>query len=216
MQIKVRRLGCDIAYPPTYLAMQQFTAARDSNTIDEIWLLQHPATYTQGINGQPEHLLNPGDIPVIKIDRGGQVTYHGPGQWVVYLLLDLQRLGIGVRELVSRLEHGVIALLNEFDINANSRLDAPGVYVNEAKIAALGLKIKHGYCYHGLSLNVAMDLSPFAGINPCGYQGLQVTDMQQLGVEAKSPDIADKLVGCLCNKLGYQEIISLDELPSNY
>lgn len=212
MQVRLRRLGIDTPYLPTYLAMQQFTASRDSNTVDELWLLQHPAIYTQGTNGDPGHLLNPADIPVVDIDRGGQVTYHGPGQWVVYLLLDIQRLGIGVRELVSRLEQGIINLLNEYELNAKSRPDAPGVYVDGAKIAALGLKIKRGRCYHGLSLNVAMDLKPFDGINPCGYKGLKVTDMQQLGIPAKQHKIAEELITYLCEALGYQGIIESDNL----
>jgi lipoyl(octanoyl) transferase len=211
MQLKIRRLGTNCPYQPTYLAMQQFTARRDAATIDELWLLQHPATYTQGLNGKPEHLLNSAGIPVIQIDRGGQVTYHGPGQWVIYLLLDIRRLGVGVRELVSRIERSVIALLREFDIEAVARSDAPGVYVDGAKIAALGLKIKRGYCYHGLSLNVAMDLTPFQGINPCGYQGLRVTDLQQLGVTLSPEEIAGRLIKLLAEELGYQEIILTDE-----
>jgi lipoyl(octanoyl) transferase len=211
MQLKIRRLGTNCPYQPTYLAMQQFTARRDAATIDELWLLQHPATYTQGLNGKPEHLLNSAGIPVIQIDRGGQVTYHGPGQWVIYLLLDIRRLGVGVRELVSRIERSVIALLREFDIEAVARSDAPGVYVDGAKIAALGLKIKRGYCYHGLSLNVAMDLAPFQGINPCGYQGLRVTDLQQLEVTLSPEEIAGRLIKLLAEELGYQEIILTDE-----
>ena len=208
--VKVRRLGSNIPYHPVYLAMQAFTAARDHSASDEIWLLQHPPTYTQGVNSRPEHLLNPTKIPVINIDRGGQVTYHGPGQWVVYLMLDMRRLGIGVRKLVSKLEQSVIALLRELDIDSEAHTDAPGVYVDGAKIAALGLKIKRGYCYHGLSLNVAMDLSPFEGINPCGYQGLKVTDMKQLGVTQNQQDIAERLIELLVQELGYQEVIEVD------
>jgi len=215
MQLKIRRLGTDIPYHPTYLAMQQFTAARDRSTIDEIWLLQHPPTYTQGINSQAEHLLNPAEIPIVAIDRGGQVTYHGPGQWVIYLLLDMRRLKIGVRELVNRLERSVITLLNELDIDAEARSDAPGVYVDGAKIAALGLKVKRGCCYHGLSLNVAMDLTPFQGINPCGYEGLKVTDLQQLGVTQGEQQIAERLIELLAAELGYQQIVAADNrLPS--
>ncbi|MCW8826712.1 MAG: lipoyl(octanoyl) transferase LipB [Gammaproteobacteria bacterium] len=206
-QLKIRRLGNDIPYQPTYRAMQQFTAARDETTIDEIWLLQHPPTYTQGINSQPEHLLNPEHIPVIDIDRGGQVTYHGPGQWVLYLLLDMRRLGFGVRELVSRIEQSVIALLKQFDIDSEALSDAPGVYVEGAKIAALGLKIKRGFCYHGLSLNVAMDLTPFEGINPCGYRGLRVTDMAQLGITQNHREIAELLIKLLAQELGYTAVM---------
>ncbi len=214
MHIKVRRLGSHLPYQPTYLAMQQFTASRDSNTVDELWLLQHPATYTQGTHGDPEHLLNPGTVPVIAIDRGGQVTYHGPGQWLLYTLLDIRRLGIGAGELVNRLERGVIRLLKEFEINAESRTDAPGVYVDNAKVAAMGLRIKRGRCYHGLSLNVAMDLKPFDGINPCGCPGLQVTDMHRLGISADPQNIAENLIKHLCEVLGYQGCVESDnQLP---
>ena len=215
MQLKVRRLGNDTPYQPTYVAMQQFTTARDNTTIDEIWLLQHPPTYTQGANGQPQHLLNPNEIPVIEIDRGGQVTYHGPGQWVIYLLFDIRRMRMGVRELVSRMERSVITLLGRFNIDAAARGDAPGVYVDDAKIAALGLKIKRGYCYHGLSLNVAMDLTPFQGINPCGYRGLEVTDMQRLGVVLTQEEIAEQLIELLSHELGFQNIIDAgNQLPN--
>lgn len=207
MQLKIRRLGKNIPYRPTYMAMQQFTASRDDSTVDEIWLLQHPATYTQGANGQPQHLLQSNEIPVIEIDRGGQITYHGPGQWVIYLLLDIRRMKMGVRELVSRMERSVIALLERFNIDAAARHDAPGVYVDGAKIAALGLKIKRGYCYHGLSLNVAMDLNPFQGINPCGYQGLAVTDMQRLGVVIPQEEIAEQLIELLSDELGFKKMI---------
>jgi len=207
MQLKVRRLGNNTPYRPAYMAMQQFTATRDNTTIDEIWLLQHPPTYTQGANGQPQHLLNPNEIPIIEIDRGGQVTYHGPGQWVIYLLLDIRRMHMGVRELVSRMERSVIKLLDQFNIEATARSDAPGVYVDDAKIAALGLKIKRGYCYHGLSLNVTMDLSPFQDINPCGYQGLAVTDMQRLGVVTPQEEIAEQLIELLSHELGFKKMI---------
>jgi lipoyl(octanoyl) transferase len=168
--------------------MKAFTAARTRETPDEIWLLQHPPTYTQGQAGKPEHLLNAHDIPVIKIDRGGQITYHGPGQIVVYLLLDLRRWKLNVRELVRLMEQSAINVLAEHNITARGREDAPGVYAGDAKIAALGLKIRNGCCYHGLSLNVDMDLTPFAGINPCGYQGLRVTQMKDL---CASPDLSD-------------------------
>ena len=171
-----------VDYQTTWDAMKRFTAERTAATRDEIWLLQHPPVYTQGLAGLPEHLLNSTTIPVVKIDRGGQITYHGPGQIVAYLLLDMRRWKIGVRELVNVMENSVIALLAEYGVHAANRVDAPGVYVNGAKIAALGLKIKNGYCYHGLSFNVDMDLSPFANINPCGYAGLQVTQACQLGI----------------------------------
>lgn len=171
-----------VEYEPTWRAMQEFTAQRTAETADEIWLLQHPQTFTQGQAGRAEHLLDAHGIPVIKIDRGGQITYHGPGQLVVYLLLDLRRWKINVRELVRLMEQAVIDLLAEHDIAAQGREDAPGVYVDGAKIAALGLKIRNGCCYHGLSLNVDMDMTPFTYINPCGYQGLQVSQMKDLGL----------------------------------
>lgn len=177
----IRCLGL-VEYQPTWDAMKKFTAGRTGETCDEIWLVQHPPTYTQGLAGKPEHLLNPAGIPVIRIDRGGQITYHGPGQIVAYLLLDLRRWKITVRELVRLMERAVIALLGEHGITATGREDAPGVYVNDAKIASLGLKIKNGCCYHGLALNVDMDLSPFRNINPCGYAGLRVTQACELGI----------------------------------
>lgn len=180
--IHIRAMGM-VDYEPTWRAMQQFTSERNADTVDEIWLVQHPPTYTQGQAGKPEHLLNPTSIPVVKIDRGGQITYHGPGQIVIYLLLDLRRWKINVRDLVRLIEQAVIDLLAEHGVQAQGRTDAPGVYVNDAKIAALGLKIKNSCCYHGLSFNVDMDLTPFDNINPCGYQGLRVTQCLELGIE---------------------------------
>lgn len=177
----MRHLGV-VDYLETYQAMRDFTARRTAESRDELWLLQHPPVFTQGRNGKAEHLLDPGGIPVVPIDRGGQVTYHGPGQLVAYLLLDLRRRHIGVRQLVTMMEQAVIRLLADYGINATSRPEAPGVYVDGAKVAALGLRIKQGCSYHGLSLNVDMDLSPFQRINPCGYPSLQVTDLHQLGV----------------------------------
>lgn len=195
--IHIRALGL-VDYEPTWRAMQRFTAERTADTVDEIWLLQHPPTYTQGQAGKPEHVLNPGDIPVVQIDRGGQVTYHGPGQIVIYLLLDLRRWQLNVRELVTLMEQAVIDLLAQHGVAANGRRDAPGVYVNGAKIAALGLKIKNGCCYHGLSFNVDMDLKPFSRINPCGYQGLRVTQCIEqgitLGLEELQAELTQNLV----------------------
>jgi lipoyl(octanoyl) transferase len=179
--IHIKALGM-VDYEPTWRAMQHFTAERTADTVDEIWLVQHPPTYTQGQAGKPEHLLNATGIPVVKIDRGGQITYHGPGQIVAYLLLDLHRWKINVRELVRLMEQAVIEVLAEYGVKAEGRDDAPGVYVGDAKIAALGLKIKKGCSYHGLSFNVDMDLSPFDNINPCGYEGLRVTQAIELGI----------------------------------
>jgi lipoyl(octanoyl) transferase len=190
-----------VEYEPTWHAMQRFTVERTANTPDEIWLVQHPPTYTQGQAGKPEHLLNPTAIPVVKIDRGGQITYHGPGQIVAYLLLDLRRWKINVRELVRLMEQAVIDLLAECGVPAEGREDAPGVYVGNAKIAALGLKIKNGCCYHGLSFNADMDLTPFANINPCGYQGLRVTQCVELGITVPIEELQAQLTQNLVHGL---------------
>lgn len=198
---KVRHLGL-ADYLSTWQAMKDFTASRTENTPDEIWLLQHPPVYTQGIAGKPEHLLYNNGIVVVRTDRGGQITYHGPGQIVAYLLLDMRRLKLGVRGLVRKMEEAVVDLLWDYRIVAEGCVDAPGVYVEGAKIAALGLKIKNGYCYHGLAFNVDMDLSPFAAINPCGYAGLQVTQSKDLGVAAGLDKLSEKLAGKLQIGLG--------------
>lgn len=190
-----------VEYQPTWDAMKVFTGQRSAETRDEIWLLQHPPTFTQGQAGMPEHLLDAHAIPVVKIDRGGQITYHGPGQIVAYLLLDLRRWKINVRELVRLMEQSVVDLLAEHGIVAQGREDAPGVYVRDVKIAALGLKIRKGCCYHGLSLNVDMDLTPFCYINPCGFQGLRVTQMKDFGVEAVLPAIEQRLARILISLL---------------
>lgn len=178
--LRVRALG-QVPYEPTLERMKAFTAARDADTPDEIWLLEHPPLFTQGQAGRAEHLLDPGDIPVLQVDRGGQVTYHGPGQLVIYTLLDLKRLKLGPRDLVMVLEQSIIDVLARYDVVAYGRRDAPGVYVQtssgEAKIAALGLRIRRGCSYHGLALNLDVDLSVYDRINPCGYQGLAVTDL---------------------------------------
>lgn len=178
--VAVRHLGRR-DYVPVWRAMQQFTEARTADAQDELWLVEHLPVYTQGMNGKPEHLIDTGGIPVVQVDRGGQVTYHGPGQAVIYLLLDLRRRGWGVRRLVSLMEQAVIELLAGYGISAGARPDAPGVYVTDKKIAALGLRVRHGCTYHGLSLNVAMDLEPFRRINPCGYAGMEVTQVSDLG-----------------------------------
>lgn len=175
----VRSLGL-VEYEPTWRQMQAFTAARDENTRDEIWLLEHPPVFTQGLNGRREHVLAPGDIPVVQVDRGGQVTYHGPGQLVVYPLIDLRRYGLSVRSLVELLENAVIALCAAHGVEAIGRRDAPGVYVEGRKLASVGLRIKRNCSYHGLALNVVNDLSPFNRIDPCGYAGLQVVKLADL------------------------------------
>ncbi len=199
-----RNLGL-VDYQPIFDAMKAFTAQRGPETADEIWLLQHPPVYTLGLAGKPEHLLHGSDIPVVNIDRGGQITYHGPGQIVIYLLLDLKRLGIGVKELVRRMEQAIIDLLAQYGVHATRRDKAPGVYVGEAKIAALGLRIKNNCSYHGLCFNVDMDLAPYANINPCGYAGLQVTQTRDHGVKADADMLADALAWHLHRQLGYTQ-----------
>ncbi|WP_292996029.1 lipoyl(octanoyl) transferase LipB [Nitrosomonas sp.] len=196
----VKKMGLS-DYQATWQAMKDFTNVRTADTCDEIWLLQHPAVFTQGIAGKSEHLLYNTAIDLIKTDRGGQITYHGPGQIVAYLLLDIRRLKLGVRELVRSMENAVIDVLEDYRIKAVARVDAPGVYVDNAKIAALGLKIKKNYCYHGIALNVDMNLTPFSYINPCGYQGLQVTQTKDLGITDGLEILSNKLANQLQEKL---------------
>ncbi len=191
-------------YQNTWDAMRDFTNLRTPETRDELWITEHSPVFTQGLNGRAEHLINPGEIPVVQIDRGGQVTYHGPGQLVLYCLLDISRLGLGVKGLVAKIEKSVIDLLNSYQIEAHTRQRAPGVYVGSAKIAALGLRIRKGCCYHGLSLNIDMDLEPFTRINPCGYEGLAVTQLRDLGVsdgiEQVGHSLTDVFIGNLSEK----------------
>lgn len=196
----LRRLGLS-DYEPTWWAMQRFTDVRDAATADEIWLLEHRPVFTLGMAGKREHVLAPGDIPVVATDRGGQVTYHGPGQLVIYPLLDLRRLGFGVRDLITALERTVIDYAAELGIEARARPEAPGVYVDGRKLASVGLRIRRGASYHGLALNVAMDLEPFSRINPCGYAGLEMTQLAALGgprsVEEAMRGIEPHLLGAL-------------------
>lgn len=196
----VRHLGVQ-DYTSTLEKMQAFNASRNAETADEIWFVEHPPVFTLGTNGKPEHLLNPDDIPVVQSDRGGQVTYHGPGQLVVYVLLDVKRKKMGVRDLVTALEKTVIKFLAKHGIQASADPKAPGVYVEGEKIAALGLRVKQGGCYHGLSLNVDMDLSVFDRINPCGYPGMQVTSLQKLGVNPGMQQVTFRLMKELCMQL---------------
>lgn len=192
----MRHLG-RVEYVPTWRAMQDFTAQRNADTPDELWLLEHPSVYTQGQAGKPEHLIAATDIPVVRIDRGGQITYHGPGQLLAYVLVDLRRRGYGIRELVTRMEQAVIDVLAGQGVNAARLAGAPGVYVADAKIAALGLRVKHGCTYHGLAFNVDMDLVPFAAINPCGYPGLKVTQCRDLGLNWTVHEAAQALTDAL-------------------
>jgi lipoyl(octanoyl) transferase len=202
-------------YTTVWQAMQKFTDDRNDDTQDELWLVEHPAVFTQGQAGKDEHLLMPGDIEVVKVDRGGQVTYHGPGQQVIYFMINLRRRKMGVRDLVTLLENGLIASLADFDITAKAKPDAPGVYVNDKKIASLGLRVRKGCSFHGLALNVNMDLSPFLRINPCGYQGLemvQTADISQLKNTDQAGETLVKHLAKLLNtnnisyKTGWDEI----------
>jgi len=205
--VVVRRLG-RVAYHPTWRAMDRFTSARDATTADEIWSLEHPPVFTLGRAARPEHVLDAGDIPVVPVDRGGQVTYHGPGQIVIYTLVDLRRRGIGVRALVDQLEGAVIDLLAGHGVGAASRSDAPGVYVDGRKIAALGLRVRRGSSFHGLALNVDVDLEPFGRIDPCGHPGLAVTRTVDEGMGASAPALADHLIGHLVARLGYAAVVT--------
>ncbi|HAB92094.1 MAG: lipoyl(octanoyl) transferase LipB [Thiopseudomonas sp.] len=209
--VVVRHLGC-VAYEPTWHAMQHFTQNRDADTADEIWLLEHPRVFTQGQAGKAEHVLAAGDIPVVQVDRGGQVTYHGPGQLVAYVLVDVRRAGQGVRDLVTSIENSLIDLLAQYDIAAQAKPDAPGVYVGDKKIASLGLRIRRGCSFHGLALNVDMDLQPFQRINPCGYAGLHMTQLRE---ETQQPvDMAEvgvRLRDALVLHLKFSEYITLTD-----
>ncbi len=203
MRPMVRHLG-EVDYRYSWQKMQDFTNQRQPDTADELWFLQHPAVYTLGKNGKIEHVLNPGDIPVINSDRGGQVTYHGPGQIVVYTLLDLNRLKIGVRQLVTVLEQSIIDLLANYAVESSARPDAPGVYVNDAKIAALGLRVRKGCSFHGLALNVDMNLEPFSRINPCGYEGLEVTQLKNFLTDVDIKNVTEELQQALLKNLNYE------------
>lgn len=202
----VRNLGvCD--YADIFQRMQTFNQTRNADTADEIWLLQHFPVFTLGLNGKPEHVLDAGEISLIKTDRGGQVTYHGPGQLIVYILFDVRRNQLGIRGMVTKLEQSVIDFLAAEKIESMARKDAPGVYVQGKKIAALGLRVKSGGCYHGLSLNVDMDLSPFQRINPCGYAGLEVTSLQQLGLSYSVDEVAAALLKHIQQQFGIERVM---------
>ncbi|MDH5484301.1 MAG: lipoyl(octanoyl) transferase LipB [Gammaproteobacteria bacterium] len=198
-------------YSTTLQRMQQFNLARHANTPDEIWLLQHPPVFTLGLNGNAAHVLNAASIPVVNTDRGGQVTYHAPGQLIAYVLFDVKRNKLGVRDMVNRLEQSVVDLLAAEDIEARAKKQAPGVYVQDAKIAALGLRIKQGGSYHGLSLNVDLDLAPFKQINPCGYVDLEVTSMKQLGLATSIEQVTKNYLNCLCRQFSIEQITEIHE-----
>lgn len=209
MQLGVRYLQGEQAYEPVWQAMKAFTDSRDEHTQDEVWILEHQKVFTQGQAGKPEHLLFTGDIPVIQADRGGQVTYHGPGQITAYILADLKRLDLGPRTLVDAIENSLVNLLAEYDISAYPKADAPGVYVGESKIASLGLRIRKGYSFHGLALNVDMDLEPFLRINPCGYAGMNMTHMAEHTSKPLIKVVGHKLVDQLATCLPYKGIQDL-------
>lgn len=204
----IRDLGL-VDYTSTWQRMQQFTDQRDDNTVDEIWLLEHPPVFTQGQAGKAEHLLFPGDIPVVQVDRGGQVTYHGPGQLVAYVLLNIKRRNLGVRQLVNLIEQSIIATLAQNGVAAYAKADAPGVYVDEKKVASLGLRVRKGCTFHGLALNVDMDLSPFSRINPCGYAGMQMVQSKDLGGPVSMQQAKQQLSAQLINLLNVSEFHEL-------
>lgn len=195
----IKQLGI-VHYEDVWKQMKRFTVNRDENTVDELWLLQHPPVYTQGQAGKPEHVLNPNSIPIVQSDRGGQVTYHGPGQLVAYLLMDIRRRNLGIRTLVCQLEQVLIKLLKEYEINATTQCGAPGVYVDGKKIASLGLRVKDGCTYHGLALNVNMDLTPFLGINPCGFASMQMTQMSHFKAKVSIEDVIPHLISHLSDQ----------------
>ncbi|OQK16172.1 octanoyltransferase [Methyloprofundus sedimenti] len=200
MSIKLHHKGQQ-DYQSCWQEMQDYTLARDENSADEIWIVEHPPVFTQGLNGKPEHLLLASDIPVVNSDRGGQITYHAPGQLVVYTLIDIKRRGLGVRDLVTIIEQAMISALAQYGLKAVAKAEAPGVYIQDKKIGSVGLRIKKGCSYHGLSLNNNMDLSPFSHINPCGYKGLQVTQLADLGVNIRTNELAIPVVNSIINAL---------------
>lgn len=214
-ELVIRNLGLQ-SYEPVWRAMQTFTDNRDASTRDEFWFCQHEPVFTLGLNSAPEHLLATGDIPVVQIDRGGQVTYHGPGQLMIYPLIDIRRASIGVRELVTALEQSVVDLAADFEIAAASRCDAPGVYVDGVKMASVGLRIRRGASFHGMALNVDVDLEPFSRINPCGFRGLEVTDLRRLGVQENLDATRDRLLPHLLQHLRLQDrkLVSVEGLES--
>jgi len=202
----VRLLGRQ-DYQVCWEAMKQFTQQRDENTVDEIWLLEHDPVFTQGQNGKPEHLLNPGNIPVIPVDRGGQITYHGPGQVVAYILVDLRRKKLNVREMITILEKSIIHVLADYQLEAAAKREAPGVYIANKKISSVGLRIRKGCSYHGLAFNVTMDLAPFSRINPCGYKQLEMTQLADFKSEVNIKIVERQLMDYLMINLGYNNLL---------
>jgi len=212
--LTLRELGLQ-EYSKTFARMKTLTLARTETSPDEIWLLEHPPVFTQGQAGKAEHILDAGEIPVVQTDRGGQVTYHGPGQLVGYFLIDLRRLGIGIRRFVSILEDSVVQTLSDYGIPAAPRPDAPGVYVHGAKICSLGLRVRHGCSYHGIAFNVNMDLSPFARINPCGFKNLPVTQVHDFVPDITIAAVAKRLIPHLCHNFGYTQTSIINEVDAH-
>ena len=212
LPLNIRRLGRQ-PYAPVWQAMSAFTDNRTAETTDELWVLEHDPVFTLGQAGKMEHVLAPGEIPVVPVDRGGQVTYHGPGQIVAYPLIDLRRVGVGVRELVCRIEQAIIDTLEHWNIEAVRREGAPGVYVADAKVAALGLRVRRGCSFHGLAFNVNMNLEPFHRINPCGYKGLAVTQVLDLGGPSRLSDVEDVLIGQFCRQFGFEAVAAAPVIP---
>ncbi|WP_136680392.1 lipoyl(octanoyl) transferase LipB [Neptunomonas sp. XY-337] len=210
-QVIIRQLGVE-PYEPTWQKMQHFTDQRDESTPDEIWLLEHEPVFTQGQAGKAEHLLNPGDIPVVQVDRGGQVTYHGPGQLVVYLLLNLRRHKFGVRDAVTMMEEAVVETLRSFGIESYAKPDAPGVYVDEQKIASLGLRVRKGCTFHGLALNIDMDMEPFLRINPCGYAGMQMAQLGALVPGVDPQEVRRRMIDYFVSRIGYTLVLNKNSL----
>ncbi|MDB2387371.1 lipoyl(octanoyl) transferase LipB [Shewanella sp.] len=212
--LHIRHLGRQ-DYASVWHAMQHYTDNRDEHSQDEIWVVEHTPVFTQGQAGKSEHILNPGDIPVIQVDRGGQVTYHGPGQLVIYPLIDIKRLKIGVRQLVTHIEQSIINMLTRYNIAAYAKADAPGVYVEERKIASLGLRIRKGCSFHGLALNVDMDMSPFQRINPCGYAGMEMIQCKPLDGPQSVEEAGEQLVETLSQELGLTNLVHHQGLPES-
>jgi len=213
--LHVRYLGKQ-DYESVWHAMQDYTDNRDASSPDQLWIVEHPPVFTQGQAGKSEHILNPGDIPVIQVDRGGQVTYHGPGQLVAYPLINIKRLKIGVRQLVTDIENSIVQMLEAYQVKAYAKADAPGVYVDERKVASLGLRIRKGCSFHGLALNVDMDMSPFQRINPCGYAGLEMVQCKQLGGPQTVEEAGEQLVKTFSHNLGYQNLVHHQGLSESY
>ena len=214
-QLIIRQLGRQ-AYEPIWHAMQQFTDQRDAQTVDELWIVEHEPVFTQGQAGKAEHVLAPGDIPVVQADRGGQVTYHGPGQLVIYFLLDIRRLTMGVRQLVNNIENTIIDVLADYGIDANARRDAPGVYVNGDKVCSLGLRIRKGCSFHGLALNVDMDMEPFSRINPCGLTGIKMVQTRELGGPANFTEASEVVINHFIKQIGYRNTQTQTGLAEDY